>query len=142
MLASRNKSPDGGVLLKKKSRQISLEESDVDRLHAVFWAKLAGVMPPRTSRRRRQNQDGMQDPTQDQSKEAEGWWKFILARRYDAHTLDWQTFRGIFEDKYYPNTYSEAKRDEFLGLKQGSLSVADMRASIPSFHDMLMLLWI
>ncbi|KAA0055619.1 uncharacterized protein E6C27_scaffold222G001070 [Cucumis melo var. makuwa] len=75
-------------------------------------------------------------------KEAEGWWKFILARRYDAHTLDWQTFRGIFEDKYYPNTYSEAKRDEFLGLKQGSLSVADMRASIPSFHDMLMLLWI
>uniref|UniRef100_A0A9I9E8H8 CCHC-type domain-containing protein n=1 Tax=Cucumis melo TaxID=3656 RepID=A0A9I9E8H8_CUCME len=41
-------------------------------LHAVFWAKTAGgpgggVMPPRTSRRRRQNQDRMQDPTQGQS---------------------------------------------------------------------------
>ncbi|KAA0060864.1 retrotransposon protein, putative, Ty3-gypsy sub-class [Cucumis melo var. makuwa] len=58
-------------------------------------------------------------------KEAEGWWKSILARHSDARALDWQTFRGIFEDKYYPSTYCEAKRDEFLGLKQGSLSVAE-----------------
>ncbi|TYJ98703.1 reverse transcriptase [Cucumis melo var. makuwa] len=58
-------------------------------------------------------------------KEAEGWWKSILARRSDARALDWQTFRGIFEDKYYPSTYCEAKRDEFLGLKQASLSVAE-----------------
>ncbi|KAA0060440.1 retrotransposon protein [Cucumis melo var. makuwa] len=47
-------------------------------------------------------------------KEVEGWWKSILARRSDARALDWQTFRGIFEDKYYPSTYCEAKRDEFL----------------------------
>ncbi|KAA0041175.1 Transposon Ty3-G Gag-Pol polyprotein [Cucumis melo var. makuwa] len=58
-------------------------------------------------------------------KEAEESWKSILARRSDARTLDWQTFRGIFEDKYYPNTYYEIKRDEFLGLKQGLLSVAE-----------------
>ncbi|TYK02477.1 uncharacterized protein E5676_scaffold1738G001060 [Cucumis melo var. makuwa] len=58
-------------------------------------------------------------------KEAEGWWKSILARRNDARTLDWQTFRGIFEDKYYPSTYCEAKRDEFLRLKQGSVSMAE-----------------
>ncbi|TYK29096.1 DNA/RNA polymerases superfamily protein [Cucumis melo var. makuwa] len=150
-------------------------------------------MPPRTGRRRRQNQDGMQGPTQGPSvgesstlrvrggagneqfarttqeigrpdkvepsdlekayeierlkklgatvfegstdrvrlatfllqKEAEGWWKSILARRSDARALDWQTFRGIFKDKYYPSTYCEAKRVEFLGLKQGSLSVAE-----------------
>ncbi|KAA0060066.1 DNA/RNA polymerases superfamily protein [Cucumis melo var. makuwa] len=179
--------------------------------------KLERVMPPRTGRRRRQNQDGMQGPTQGPSvgesstlgvrggagneqftrttqeigrpdrvepsdpekaygierlkklgatvfegstdpadvenwlnmlekcfdvmncpeerkvrlatfllqKEAEGWWKSILARRSDARALDWQTFRGIFEDKYYPSTYCEAKRNEFLGLKQGSLSVAE-----------------
>ncbi|KAA0042309.1 reverse transcriptase [Cucumis melo var. makuwa] len=148
--------------------------------------KLERVMPPRTGRRRRQNQDGMQGRTQDRAepsdpekaygierlkklgatvfegftdpgdaenwlnmpekcfdvmncpeerkvrlatfllqKEAEGWWKSILARRSDARALDWQTFRGIFEDKYYPSTYCEAKRDEFLGLKQGSLSVAE-----------------
>ncbi|KAA0037490.1 retrotransposon protein, putative, Ty3-gypsy subclass [Cucumis melo var. makuwa] len=136
-------------------------------------------MPPRTGRRRRQNQDGMQGPTQGPSvgesstlrvrgatvfegstdpadaenwlnmlekcfdvmncpeerkvrlatfllqKKAEGWWKSILARRSDARALDWQTFRGIFKDKYYPSTYCEAKRDEFLGLRQGSLSVAE-----------------
>ncbi|TYK29791.1 uncharacterized protein E5676_scaffold208G00070 [Cucumis melo var. makuwa] len=58
-------------------------------------------------------------------KEAEGWWKSILARQSDARALNWRTFRGIFEDKYYPNTYCEVKRDEFLGLKQGSLSVAE-----------------
>ncbi|KAA0037859.1 Transposon Ty3-G Gag-Pol polyprotein [Cucumis melo var. makuwa] len=49
----------------------------------------------------------------------------IRARCRDVRTLDWQTFRGIFEDKYYPSTYCEAKKDEFLGLKQGSLSVAE-----------------
>ncbi|TYK11835.1 uncharacterized protein E5676_scaffold152G00520 [Cucumis melo var. makuwa] len=58
-------------------------------------------------------------------KEAEGWWKSIIVKRNDACTLDWQTFRGIFEEKYYPTTYCEAKRDEFLELKQGSLSVAE-----------------
>uniref|UniRef100_A0A0A0LAU6 Retrotransposon gag domain-containing protein n=1 Tax=Cucumis sativus TaxID=3659 RepID=A0A0A0LAU6_CUCSA len=31
----------------------------------------------------------------------------------------------MFEDKYYPSTYGEAKRDAFLDLKQGSLSVAE-----------------
>ncbi|TYK01041.1 uncharacterized protein E5676_scaffold264G00470 [Cucumis melo var. makuwa] len=195
---------------------------DVCWLHAVFRAKTTGgprggVMPPRTSRRHKQNQDETQDPTQGQSergsstprgqneagserfarsaqeigrpervgpsdpekmygierlkklgatvfegstdpanaevwlnmlekcfdvmncpqkrkvrlttfllqKEAEGWWKSIIARRNDARTLDWQTFRGIFEEKYYPTTYCEAKRDEFQELKQGSLSVAE-----------------
>ncbi|KAA0054060.1 retrotransposon protein, putative, Ty3-gypsy subclass [Cucumis melo var. makuwa] len=58
-------------------------------------------------------------------KEGEGWWKSILARHNEKCTLVWQTFRGIFENKYYPNTYYEAKRDEFLGLKKGSLSMAE-----------------
>ncbi|KAL0534528.1 hypothetical protein IC582_028819 [Cucumis melo] len=58
-------------------------------------------------------------------KEAEGWWKSRLARHSDVRTLDWQTFRGIFEDKYYPSTYCKGKRDEFLGLKQGSFLVTE-----------------
>ncbi|TYK14494.1 uncharacterized protein E5676_scaffold15G00050 [Cucumis melo var. makuwa] len=207
-----------------------VRRDDVCWLHSVFRAKTASgpgggvttwyqsrVMPRRTSRRRRQNQDGMQYPTQGQSergssaprdqnevgserfarsaqeigtpervrpsdpekmyeierlkklgatvfegstdladaevwlnmlekcfdvmscpqerkvrlatfllqKEAEGWWKSIIARRNDACTLDGQTFRGIFVEKYYPTTYCEAKRDEFLELKQGSLLVAE-----------------
>lgn len=35
--------------------------------------------------------------------------------------MSWEVFWGIFEDKYYPSTYCEAKRDEFLRLKQNSL---------------------
>ncbi|KAA0062098.1 uncharacterized protein E5676_scaffold143G001380 [Cucumis melo var. makuwa] len=35
------------------------------------------------------------------------------------------TFRGIFEDKYYPSTDCKAKRDEFQWLKQGSLLVVE-----------------
>ncbi|XP_050943670.1 uncharacterized protein LOC127150301 [Cucumis melo] len=42
-----------------------------------------------------------------------------------TNPADTKTFRGIFEEKYYPTTYCEAKRDEFLELKQGSLSVAE-----------------
>ncbi|TYK23859.1 putative Retrotransposon protein [Cucumis melo var. makuwa] len=40
-------------------------------------------------------------------------------------STDVGTIKGIFEDKYYPSTYCEAKRDEFLALKQGLLSVAE-----------------
>ncbi|KAA0051049.1 uncharacterized protein E6C27_scaffold678G00020 [Cucumis melo var. makuwa] len=142
-------------------------------------------MPPCTSRRRRQNQDRMQGPTQGQSVgktstprvrggvgneqfaraaqeigrleraksndpekaygierlkklgatvfegstdpvDAENWLN-MLEKCFDVMKCpeDRKTFRGIFEDKYYPSTYCEAKRDEFLGLKQGSLSVAE-----------------
>ncbi|KAA0063169.1 DNA/RNA polymerases superfamily protein [Cucumis melo var. makuwa] len=56
--------------------------------------------------------------------DAENWLN-MLEKCSDARALDWQTFKGIFEDKYYPSTYCEAKRVEFLGLKQGSLSVAE-----------------
>ncbi|KAA0042469.1 Transposon Ty3-I Gag-Pol polyprotein [Cucumis melo var. makuwa] len=61
--------------------------------------------------------EGSTDPA-----DAENWLN-MLEKRSDARDLDWQTFRGIFEDKYYPSTYCEAKRDEFFVLKQGSLSV-------------------
>lgn len=49
----------------------------------------------------------------------------IDAGRSDAHTLDSETFKGVFEDKYYLITYYEAKRDEFLRLVQGSLLVVE-----------------
>ncbi|TYK29666.1 uncharacterized protein E5676_scaffold64G00090 [Cucumis melo var. makuwa] len=59
--------------------------------------------------------------------DAEGWLN-MLEKCFDVMNCPKErkhTFRGIFEDKYYPSTYCEAKRAEFLGLKQGSLSVAE-----------------
>ncbi|KAA0059232.1 uncharacterized protein E5676_scaffold295G00070 [Cucumis melo var. makuwa] len=58
--------------------------------------------------------------------DAENWLN-MLEKCFDVMNCpeERKTFKSIFEDKYYPNTYCEAKRDEFLGLKQGSLSVAE-----------------
>lgn len=41
--------------------------------------------------------------------------------------MRWKVFRKIFEDKYYPNTYYEARRDEFLRLRQNPLLVAECK---------------
>ncbi|TYK22548.1 retrotransposon protein, putative, Ty3-gypsy subclass [Cucumis melo var. makuwa] len=122
-------------------------------------------MAPRTGRRRRQNQDGMQGHEQfartaqemgrperakpsdlEKTYEIERLKKLgatvfkgstdpthaenllnMLEKCFDVMNCpeERKTFRGIFEDKYYPSTYCKAKRDEFLGLKQGSLSVAE-----------------
>ncbi|TYK07722.1 uncharacterized protein E5676_scaffold105G001490 [Cucumis melo var. makuwa] len=142
-------------------------------------------MPSRTSRRRRQNQNGMQGPTQglfigesstlrvrggagneqfarttheigrpdraepSDPKKAYGIERLkklgatvfegstdpadaenclnMLEKCFDVMNCfeERKTFRGIFEDKYYPSTYCEAKRDEFLRLKQGPLSKAE-----------------
>ncbi|KAA0056177.1 uncharacterized protein E5676_scaffold206G00020 [Cucumis melo var. makuwa] len=65
--------------------------------------------------------EGSTDPA-----DAENWLN-MLEKCFDEMNCpeERKTFRGIFEDKYYPSTYCEAKMDEFLGLKQGSLSVAE-----------------
>lgn len=43
----------------------------------------------------------------------EGWSKSIKVRRRDTNTMNWKTFTKVFEHKYYPSTFYEAKRDEF-----------------------------
>ncbi|KAA0041130.1 DNA/RNA polymerases superfamily protein [Cucumis melo var. makuwa] len=54
-------------------------------------------------------------------------WLNMLEKCFDVMNCpkEPKTFRGIFEDKYYPSTYCEAKRDEFLRLKQGSVSMSE-----------------
>ncbi|XP_038882393.1 uncharacterized protein LOC120073661 [Benincasa hispida] len=58
-------------------------------------------------------------------KEAEKWWKVISARRTSTDVMLWPEFRKAFEDKYYPSSFRDAKRDEFLRLTQGTMSVAE-----------------
>lgn len=41
--------------------------------------------------------------------------------------MNWENFRSVFEDNYYPSTYREAERDKFLGLVQKSLSTGRVR---------------
>ncbi|XP_038895853.1 uncharacterized protein LOC120084022 [Benincasa hispida] len=58
-------------------------------------------------------------------KEAEKWWKVISTRRASTDAMLWPEFRKAFEDKYYPSSFRDAKRDEFLRLTQGTMSVAE-----------------
>ncbi|KAA0040422.1 retrotransposon protein, putative, Ty3-gypsy sub-class [Cucumis melo var. makuwa] len=64
-------------------------------------------------------------------------WLNMLEKCFDVMNCpeERKTFRGIFKDTYYPSTYYEAKRDEFLGLKQGSLSVAECERKYTEFSQ-------
>ncbi|TYK18765.1 gag/pol protein [Cucumis melo var. makuwa] len=100
------------ILPKEIGRPEKAGPSDLEKMYGIERLKKLGATVF----------EGFTDPA---NTEVEAWWKSIIVRRNDSRTLDWQTFRGIFEEKYYPTTYYEAKRDEFLELKQGSLSVVE-----------------
>ncbi|KAA0036125.1 hypothetical protein E6C27_scaffold338G00290 [Cucumis melo var. makuwa] len=83
-----------------------LEESYFNRLHAVIRAKLAAVMPPCTSKRRKQNQDGMQDPIQGQFVEESSTLKVQVRAGNErfmrtAQEIGRITFSGQVREKVY-----------------------------------------
>ncbi|KAA0062248.1 DNA/RNA polymerases superfamily protein [Cucumis melo var. makuwa] len=98
------------VLPKEIGRPDRAEPSDPEKAYGIERLKLGATVF-----------EGSTDPA-----DAENWLN-MLEKCFDMMNCpeERKTFRGIFEDKYYPSTYYEAKRDEFLGLKQGSLSVAE-----------------
>nr|KYP42044.1 hypothetical protein KK1_036557 [Cajanus cajan] len=58
--------------------------------------------------------------------EAEHWWGStyqMLATRGVA--VDWECFRTVFMEKYFPESVRHAKEAEFLRLHQGGLSVSE-----------------
>ncbi|XP_038880498.1 uncharacterized protein LOC120072161 [Benincasa hispida] len=58
-------------------------------------------------------------------KEPEKWWKVISAKRASTDAMLWSEFKKAFEDKYYPSSFWDEKRDEFLRLTQGRMSVTE-----------------
>ncbi|KAA0054940.1 uncharacterized protein E5676_scaffold1163G00530 [Cucumis melo var. makuwa] len=108
------------VLPKEIGRPERVEPSDPEKAYGIEWLKKLGATVF----------EGSIDPA-----DVENWLN-MLEKCFDVmncpeeqklcvvmHVL--YTFRDIFKDKYYLSTYCEAKRDEFLGLKQGSLSVTE-----------------
>nr|KYP54728.1 hypothetical protein KK1_000925 [Cajanus cajan] len=58
--------------------------------------------------------------------EAEHWWRNtcqMLAAM--GVTVDWECFRTVFIEKYYPESVRYAKEAEFLRLHQGGMSVSE-----------------
>nr|KYP43141.1 hypothetical protein KK1_035430 [Cajanus cajan] len=58
--------------------------------------------------------------------EAEYWWrdnKQMLESK--GVPVDWDCFRGVFLEKYFPDSVRYAKEVEFVRLQQGSMSVSE-----------------
>nr|KYP35349.1 hypothetical protein KK1_043615 [Cajanus cajan] len=58
--------------------------------------------------------------------EAEHWWRgthHMLTAR--GVVVDWECFRRVFLEKYFPESVRHAKKAEFMRLHQGGLSVSE-----------------
>ena len=56
--------------------------------------------------------------------EAQVWWKWARTSR-DLEAMTWAEFQELFMGKYFPDTARQAKTQEFLKLKQGTMTVMD-----------------
>jgi hypothetical protein len=58
---------------------------------------------------------------------AQSWWESYLATHANPDTITWEEFRGNFHQYHVPAGLMTVKKEEFLALKQGSLSVSEYR---------------
>ena len=56
--------------------------------------------------------------------EAQVWWNWAKTSR-DLKAMTWAEFQELFMGKYFPDTTRHAKSQEFLELKQGTMTVMD-----------------
>ena len=56
--------------------------------------------------------------------EAQVWWNWARTSR-DLEAMTWTEFQELFMGKYFPDTARHAKAQEFLELKQGTMTVMD-----------------
>ena len=56
--------------------------------------------------------------------EAQVWWNWARTSR-DLEAMTWTKFQELFMGKYFPDTVRHAKAQEFLELKQGTMTVMD-----------------
>ena len=54
--------------------------------------------------------------------EAQVWWNWAKTYK-DLEAMTWAEFHDLFMGKYFPNTARHAKAQEFLELKQGTMTV-------------------
>ena len=56
--------------------------------------------------------------------EAQVWWKWAKTS-IDLEAMTWAEFQELFIGKYFPDTVRHAKAQEFLEMKQGTMTVMD-----------------
>ena len=52
------------------------------------------------------------------------WWDWVKTSR-DLEEITWAEFHGLFMSKYFPATARHAKAQEFLELRQGTMTVME-----------------
>ena len=65
------------------------------------------------------------------------WWDWIKTSR-DLEAMTWAEFHGLFMSKYFPATARHAKAQEFLELRQGTMTVmeyVDRFTELARFND-------
>ena len=59
---------------------------------------------------------------------AQDWWEFFqYGRPNNTPAITWQEFKDNFWSYHIPNGLMELKQEEFISLKQGSMTVAEYR---------------
>ncbi|XP_060210647.1 uncharacterized protein LOC132637597 [Lycium barbarum] len=66
-------------------------------------------------------------------KDAYDWWVSVPNAKEKPHVLTWNDFVKEFHMKYVPPAYHDAKKKEFLNLKQGSMSIAEYQQKFLRF---------
>ena len=56
--------------------------------------------------------------------EAQVWWKWGKTSK-DLEAMTWAEFQELFTSKYFPDTARHAKAQEFLELKQGTMTMME-----------------
>ncbi|XP_059639848.1 uncharacterized protein LOC132282258 [Cornus florida] len=63
------------------------------------------------------------------AKDAKLWWKTAM-NRHKVEEMSWEKFKELFYEKYFLISKRWELKDQFLGLIQGNMSVAEMRSLI------------
>jgi hypothetical protein len=58
---------------------------------------------------------------------AQSWWESYLATHANPDTITWEEFRDNFRKYHVPAGLMTVKKEEFLALKQGPMSVSEYR---------------
>jgi hypothetical protein len=58
---------------------------------------------------------------------SQSWWESYLATHANSDTITWEEFRDNFRQYHVPAGLMTVKKEEFLALKQGSMSVSEYR---------------
>jgi hypothetical protein len=57
----------------------------------------------------------------------QSWWESYLATQANPNTINWEEFRDYFRQYHVPVGLMIVKKEEFLVLKQGPMSVNEYR---------------